>query len=67
MEALEGTHLLVVKLPEVMRGFVMLPRRWVEGSLSWATRFRRLTKDNERAPGILAGMHVLAFATLMRA
>ena len=32
----------VVKLPEVRRGFVLLPRRWVvERSYAWIGRFRR--------------------------
>lgn len=56
----------MVKLSEAKRGFVLLPRRWVvERSFAWATRFRRLVRDYERLPGTLAGMHVLAFVSLM--
>jgi transposase len=61
-----GMHLEVVKLPEAKNGFVLLPRRWVvERSFGWAARFRRLARDDERLPGVLAGLHVLAFAILM--
>lgn len=61
-----GITLHVVKLPETKRGFVLLPRRWVvERSFAWATRFRRLVKDYERYPETLAGLHLVAFATLM--
>jgi transposase len=59
-------RLEVVKLPEAKRGFVLLPRRWVvERSFAWAARFRRLARDYERLPETLAGLHFLAFATLM--
>jgi transposase len=37
----------------------------VERSFAWATRFRRLAKDHERPPAMLAGLHFLAFACLM--
>jgi transposase len=61
-----GIQLEVVKLQEVKRGFVLLPKRWVvERSFAWATRFRRLAKDYERLPETLAGLHFLAFACLM--
>jgi len=51
---------------EAKRGFVLLPRRWVaELSFAWAARFRRLSRDYERLPSSLAGLHWLAFATLM--
>ena len=61
-----GVRLLVVKLKEAKRGFILLPRRWVvERSFAWATRFRRLVKDYERLPSSLAGLHWLAFLTLM--
>lgn len=59
-------HLDVVKLPEAKRGFVLLPRRWVvERSFAWLTRFRRLAKDYERLPEVLAGMNFIAFSFLL--
>jgi transposase len=62
----EGIRLEVIKLPEVKKGFVMLPRRWVvERSFGWAARFRRLVRDYERLPETLAGLHFLAFAIVM--
>jgi len=61
-----GIELVVVKLAEAKRGFVLLPRRWVaERSLAWATRFRRLAKDYERLPETIEGLYFLTFATLM--
>ena len=64
--AAHGIRLEVVKLPEAKRGFVLLPRRWVvERSFAWAARFRRLAKDYERLPEVVAGLHFLAFACLM--
>jgi transposase len=61
-----GIELVVVKLPEAKRGFVLLPRRWViERSFAWTTRFRRLVRDYERLPETLAGLHFVAFACLM--
>jgi transposase len=64
--AKRGVDLIVVKLEEAKRGFVLLPRRWVvERSFAWAARFRRLSRDYERLPSSLAGLHWLAFATLM--
>jgi transposase len=64
--ASHGVKLVVVKLEEAKRGFVLLPRRWVvERSFAWASRFRRLARDYERLPSSLAGLHWLAFLTLM--
>lgn len=61
-----GIQLEVVKHPEAKKGFVLLPRRWVvERSFAWAARFRRLAKDYERLPKTVAGLHFVAFATLM--
>jgi transposase len=61
-----GIDLVVVKLPEARRGFVLLPRRWVvERSFGWAARFRRLARDYERLPATLAGMHLVVFLCLM--
>jgi transposase len=61
-----GVELVVVKLPEAKKGFVLLPRRWVvERSFAWVTRFRRLVKDYERYASTLAGLHLVAFVCLM--
>jgi transposase len=52
-----------VKLPEVKRGFVLLPKRWVvECSNAWPTRFRRLARDDERLAETRPGLHFVAFA-----
>jgi transposase len=64
--AARGIHLAVVQLPDAPRGCVRVPRRWVvERSCAWTARFRRLARVSERLPGVLAGLHVLAFACLM--
>ena len=64
--AAHGIQLEVVKLPEAKRGFVLLPRRWVvERSFAWVARFRRLARDYERLPTVLAGLHFIAFACLL--
>ena len=58
--------LQIVKLPEAKKGFVLLPRRWVvERNLGWLARFRRLSRDYERLPEVLGGLHFLVFAMLM--
>jgi transposase len=65
--AAHGMHLEVVKRPEAKKGVGLLPRRWVvERSFAWAARFRRLARDDDRLPATLAGVHLLAFAILMR-
>jgi transposase len=64
--AKHGIRLAVIKLPEAKRGFVLLPRRWVvERSFAWMVRFRRLAKDYERLPEVVAGLHFVAFVALM--
>lgn len=64
--ATHAIRLEVVKLPDVKKGFVLLPRRWVvERSFGWVARFRRLARDYERLPETLAGLHFLAFVILM--
>lgn len=61
-----GIELRVVKLPEAKKGFVLLPKRWVvERSFGWLARFRRLSRDFERMPQVLAALHFLVFVTLM--
>jgi transposase len=63
-----GIALEVVKLDEVKRGFVLLPRRWVvERSFAWLARFRRLARDYERLGTALAGLHFAAFAMVLLA
>jgi len=62
----QGIRLMVVKLPDAKKGFVLLPRRWViERVFGWLARFRRLVRDYERLPETLKGLHFLAFAMLM--
>jgi transposase len=64
--AVHGIRLVVVKLPEAKRGFVLLPRRWVaERSFAWTARFRRLARDYERLETTLAGWHYIAFTMLL--
>lgn len=54
------------KHTEAKKGFVLLPRRWVvERSFAWAVRFRRLAKDYERIAQTLAGLHFIAFVSLI--
>ncbi len=61
-----GITLAVVKLPDVKRGFVLLPRRWVvERDFGWMSRFRRLARDQERLADVLKGFHLIAFIMLM--
>ena len=61
-----GIALEVVKLPDVKRGFVLLPRRWVvERDFGWMSRFRRLARDQERLAEVLKGFHLIAFTMLM--
>jgi len=66
--ALRGVELVVVRLPQAKRGFVLLPkRRVVERAFAWLAKFRRLARDYERAPQVLAGLHLFAFASLLLA
>src|SRR5262245_30902287 len=63
--AAAGIALVVVKLPEAKRGFVLLPKRWVaERSFAWKARWRRLARDYERLATTLAGLHLVAFACI---
>lgn len=61
-----GIELIVVKLPEAQKGFVLLPRHWVvERSFAWTARFRRLARDFKRLPETFRSLHFMAFAILM--
>jgi transposase len=54
--AAHGIRLEVVKLPDLKRGFILLPKRWVvERDFAWAARFRRLARDYERLEDTLGG------------
>lgn len=56
----------VVKHTEAKKGFVLLPRRWLEErTFGWLGRFRRLARDHERLAEMLAGWHWLAFLALL--
>ena len=57
---------LAIACVSCLRGFVLLPRRWVvERSFAWAARFRRLVRDYERLDTTLKGFHYVALACLM--
>jgi len=54
-------RLEIVKRSEVIKGFVVLPRRWVvERTFSWFGRNRRLAKDFENLAVTLATFVTLA-------
>ena len=45
---------------------MLLPRRLVvERSFGWLARFKRLSRDFERLPKVLAGLHFVVFVMLM--
>ena len=51
----------IVKRPDGMKGFIVLPRRWVaERTFSWLGRNRRLAKDYENLAHTLAAFITLA-------
>ena len=56
-----GLRLEIVKRTDDMKGFVVLPRRWVvERTFSWFGRNRRLAKDYETLAETLAAFVTLA-------
>ena len=56
----------IVKRPEALKGFVVLPKRWlVERSFSWLGRNRRLSKDYERLPESSEAFMYIASIRLM--
>ena len=68
-----GWVLEIVKRPQGMKGFQVLPRRWVvERTFGWLGRSRRLSKDYERLPEtgeawVYAAMTQLMLKRLARA
>ena len=56
-----GLRIEIVKRSDDMKGFVVLPRRWVvERTFSWFGRNRRLAKDYENLADTLATFVTLA-------
>lgn len=56
-----GLRIEIVKRSDDMKGFVLLPRRWVvERTFSWFGRNRRLNKDYENLADTLAAFVSLA-------
>lgn len=56
-----GLRIQIVKRSDDMKGFVVLPRRWVvERTFSWFGRNRRLNKDYENLADTLAAFVSLA-------
>ena len=57
----------IVKRSDDVKGFVVLPRRWVvESTFSWLGRNRRLAKDFENLEDTLATFVTLASIQLAR-
>ena len=56
-----GLRLEIVRRTDAVKGFVVLPRRWVvERTFSWFGRNRRLAKDYENLADTLAAFVTLA-------
>ena len=61
-----GWVLQVVKRTDDMKGFVVLPKRWiVERTFAWLGRYRRLSKDYEEQTRNSETMIRLAMINLM--
>jgi putative transposase len=61
-----GWVLEIIKRSDVVKGFKLLPRRWVvERTFGWLGRYRRLSKDYERLPGSSEAMVYWAMTRLM--
>jgi putative transposase len=61
-----GWALQTVLRPVGVKGFVLLPRRWVvERTFAWLGRYRRLSKDYEYLPAVSETMITVAMIHLM--
>ena len=61
-----GWILQIVKRTDDMKGFVVLPRRWVvERTFAWLGRYRRLSRDYEELPETSEAMILTAMINLM--
>lgn len=63
-----GCLVEIVKRSDDLKGFVVLPRRWVvERTFGWFSRFRRLSKDYERlAPTSEAWIYVAMIRVMLK-
>jgi putative transposase len=56
----------IVKRNDDLKGFHVLPRRWVvERTFGWLGRYRRLSKDYEQLPENSEAMALIAMINLM--
>jgi transposase len=61
-----GIPLEIVKRSDAVKGFVLLPKRWiVERTYGWLGRCRRLAKDHENLTRSHVGFIILAMIRLM--
>ena len=61
-----GWTLEIVKRSDDVKGFKVLPHRWVvERTFGWLGRYRRLSKDYEQLPATEEAMIYLAMTHLM--
>lgn len=61
-----GWVLEIIKRNDVVKGFKLLPRRWVvERTFGWLGRYRRLSKDYERLPESSEAMVYWAMTRVM--
>lgn len=66
VQAMCGWVLEIIKRNDVVKGFKLLPRRWVvERTFGWLGRYRRLSKDYERLPESSEAMVYWAMTRLM--
>lgn len=66
VQATFGWVLQTVLRPVHVKGFVVLPKRWiVERTFAWISRYRRHSKDYERNPETSEAMIYLAMINLM--
>jgi putative transposase len=57
---------VIVKRPEGLKGFLLLPKRWiVERTFAWLGRYRRLSKDYEYLTQASEAMTRVAMIQLM--
>ena len=61
-----GFAIQIIKRTDNVKGFQLLPRRWVvERTFAWLGRYRRLSKDYEFSPETSETMIYLAMSLLM--